>query len=293
MPDIPVIVTIATFGAGIYWQSKILLAIAIFFTIFLLYFYRYCHVILDIDDNAIVSPCQGTVIDVYELDGYCYIPIFMSPLDRHYQIYPANCRVANVKYDRTGKFHVVYRLDKSNNNEKMIHNFTLHDGTLFRMDQIAGLITRRIESNAKIGEHHKAGDYLGKIKLGSRIDLLLPMRSMSNGQLMIYVNKGDTVNIGDFIAAYYHPPQRESSTKTLNESIRLKKSNYIENVPSALPVSDLSTAIKHVTKSSSTDQLSSNQMSIALECIDNTPWLREKSNKINDELDCSDPRDVY
>mgnify|MGYP003327448227 CR=1 FL=1 len=87
--------------------------------IFLLYFYRYEEFSGEkANNNQIISPCEGTVSAVSEKNkDYVYIAIFLSPINKHTQIYPVNGIVIKRQYDHTGQFEIVMDLDKSKYNE--------------------------------------------------------------------------------------------------------------------------------------------------------------------------------
>ncbi len=189
-------------GLSIYVKSNLAVGLCIVTLLFMLYFYRYCPLVIgDIPDNELISPCEGTVLEVYNKYGYYYIPIFLSPINRHTQVYPANCIVLNRKYDRTGQFAMVMNLSKSINNEKKIHTLMFKNGAAMQLTQIAGFLPRMITSSENLTEY-KAGDYLGMIKFGSRIDLLIPEVAPDKSRLRLLIQKGQCLQIGQPIAVY-------------------------------------------------------------------------------------------
>jgi phosphatidylserine decarboxylase len=121
----------------------------------------------------------------------------MSVFNNHTQIYPANGTVVNRIYDRTGQFNIVVNQEKSRHNEKKIHNIIMNNKKLITITQIAGFLPRCITSSDIIPEKVKAGQYLGMIKFGSRIDITFPGNI---SKLKIKVN--DSINIGDDIYTY-------------------------------------------------------------------------------------------
>jgi phosphatidylserine decarboxylase len=128
--------------AGVYLKSNLVIGFSILMIVFLLYFYRYSpYTGGAVDDNVIISPCEGTVLDIVDRYDYYYIPIFLSPFNRHTQIYPANCLVLQRKHDLTGQFSIVMNLDKSKNNEKKIHYLMMNNGSVIELTQIAGTIS--------------------------------------------------------------------------------------------------------------------------------------------------------
>jgi phosphatidylserine decarboxylase len=155
--------------------------LAIFATIVLLcmiIFYRYYPHEKRYSDDFIVCPCDGTVTSSFTMeDGeHGFISIFLSPLDIHTQMYPANGVVVERVYDQTGKFAIVVNEGKSRDNEKKIHTIATKHG-LVTLTQIAGFLPRRISSSDIVPENVKAGEYLGMIKFGSRVDIKFPVKN--------------------------------------------------------------------------------------------------------------------
>ena len=67
------------------------------------------------------------------------------------------------------------------------------------MRQIAGLIARRIVTDAKPGDRVKQGDRLGLIRFGSRTDVFLPL----SARPVLKVKPGDLVRVGGTVLAEY------------------------------------------------------------------------------------------
>lgn len=159
-----------------YYNIAIALCIVL---VFLIAFYRYYpdpnagHYA----DNQIICPCDGRITQMKKIDSHLYISIFLSPFNIHTQIYPANGTVIKRYYDHTGRFDIVTDADKCRDNEKYIHFIKLKNNSLLKITQIAGFLPRRISASAKVPEDVQAGEYLGMIKFGSRVDLLFPMQS--------------------------------------------------------------------------------------------------------------------
>lgn len=166
------------------------IAFAIVF-VFLLLFYRYYEHTTRYSDNVVVCPCDGTVTHISYSGGYCYVSVFLSPFDIHTQMYPVNGTVVSRVYDQTGKFGLATDLDKCRDNEKKIHLIKMANGSLVRMTQIAGFLPRRITSSDVVPEKVLAGEYLGMIKFGSRVDLVFECLSRC------VVAVGDRVTHGD------------------------------------------------------------------------------------------------
>jgi phosphatidylserine decarboxylase len=93
-------------------------------------------------------------------------------------------------------------LDKSADNEKNMHYIKLPNGAIIKLTQIAGFLPRMITSSDGVPEKVRAGDYLGMIKFGSRVDLLLPISAPNGENLYMKLKNGDTVSIGEFLGLY-------------------------------------------------------------------------------------------
>ena len=167
-------------------------------------FYRYNPHEKRYTDDVIISPCEGTILLIEDRYDYYYIPIFLSVFNKHTQIYPVNGTVVDRKYDHTGQFEIVMYLDKSADNEKKIHHIVMKNGAAISVTQLAGLLPRMITSSDKVPMDVKAGEYLGMIKFGSRVDLLLPKKAPNGMRLILQSNvqKDTSINIGDMIGRY-------------------------------------------------------------------------------------------
>jgi len=138
-------------------------------------------------DKLIVAPADGLITMIAkvppppELRGpdcladseYTRISIFMSVFDVHINRSPITGRVRRIVYV-PGKF-VNADLDKaSEDNERQHFMVEGSDGLRVGFTQIAGLVARRILSFAKEGDLVEAGQRVGLIRFGSRVDVYLP-----------------------------------------------------------------------------------------------------------------------
>ncbi len=151
-------------------------------------------------EGAVVSPADGKVLSISEVDEPEYLQgrvkqvcIFMSPLNVHVNRYPISGRIDYYRYIE-GKYLVAFEDKASEVNERTL--IGINDGSrkiLFK--QIAGFIARRIVCPIKLGEAAVVGERFGMIKFGSRVDVLLPLDSE------IKANEGDAVTAGETILA--------------------------------------------------------------------------------------------
>jgi phosphatidylserine decarboxylase len=145
-----------------------------------------------------VSPADGKVIGVQADDaGGGRINIFMNVFDVHVNRTPIPGCIANIQYKK-GEFLNAAREDASALNEQNV--FTV-DGTVggrptrVVFSQIAGLIARRIICYKKPGDVLQAGERVGLIKFGSRVDIFL------GPEWEIAVHAGDRVSAGSSVIA--------------------------------------------------------------------------------------------
>src|SRR5437016_9093421 len=137
--------------------------------IFCLYFFR------DPDRGipsgpVAVSPADGKVVAVKaESLTLTRVSIFLNIFDVHVNRTPIAGRITDVRYHK-GQFLVASKEEASSRNEQ--NTVTVEgDGTRVRFKQIAGLIARRIVFNKKLGDTVTAGERVGLIKFGSRVDV--------------------------------------------------------------------------------------------------------------------------
>ena len=117
-----------------------------------------------------VSPADGKVVLIKERPSGTQVCIFLNVFDVHVNRAPIAGKVVDVKYKR-GKFLVASKAEASLENEMNTIVIDGH-GTVVEFSQIAGLIARRIVCWVKPGEFVTAGQRIGLIKFGSRVDVM-------------------------------------------------------------------------------------------------------------------------
>ena len=164
----------------------------------LMIFYRYKKYTIEYNDNIIVSPAEGKITNIMELsNNRILVSIFLSVFDNHTQIYPVNGKVIKRVYDDTGQFGIVIDRYKSRDNEKKIHTIRMKNNNIVKVVQIAGFLPRRIVSSDVVPLDVEAGEYLGMIKFGSRVDLIF-MGDINK----LLVTLDNNIKIGDVIYKY-------------------------------------------------------------------------------------------
>ena len=134
-----------------------------------------------LEENAVLAPADGEIAaneevmeDEYFHDKRRQISIFMSIYDVHINFFPFDGEVTYYKY-HPGKFLVAFKPKSSTDNE---HNtIILKDkkGREILVRQIAGFVARRIVCDLEPGDEAIAGEELGMIRFGSRVDVFLPL----------------------------------------------------------------------------------------------------------------------
>lgn len=138
-----------------------------------------------IGDDLIVSPADGLVTMIERVPvprelvpslgdtSLVRVSVFMSVFDVHINRAPVAGTIRQVVYI-SGKF-LNADLDKaSEENERQHFVVEGHDGRQVGFTQIAGLVARRIVAFAKTGDIVAAGQRIGLIRFGSRVDVFLP-----------------------------------------------------------------------------------------------------------------------
>ena len=138
---------------------------------------------LEDTEGIVVAPADGKVVVIEEVEETEYfhdrrlmISIFMSPFNVHANWFPVDGQVKSVKH-QNGNFHKAWLPKASEENERADVLITTPDGVDVLCRQIAGAMARRIVTYAKEGEDCYIDEHLGFIKLGSRVDVYLPLGS--------------------------------------------------------------------------------------------------------------------
>jgi len=149
-------------------------------------------------DNVVVSPADGTVLLVKEVDDNKYIKakarqisIFMSPLNVHVNRIPIDGKVEYLKYYK-GKYLAAFDDKASDVNERSEFGINSKFGKVF-FTQVAGFVARRIVYEINEGDSVVQGKRFGMIKFGSRVDVIVPFSWHEK------VKKGDIVTAGETI----------------------------------------------------------------------------------------------
>ena len=174
------IVIAAVITIILYNFSSFLGLIGLVLTIWVYYFFRDPERVIIEDNNYLVSPADGEVIKVEEVDGpkelglenkkFNKISIFMNVFDCHVNRTPCKGKIEEILY-KPGKF-LNASLDKaSEDNERNYYKIKDVNGNDIIVVQIAGLIARRIVCESNKNQELSQGERIGMIRFGSRADV--------------------------------------------------------------------------------------------------------------------------
>ncbi|RPF73757.1 MAG: phosphatidylserine decarboxylase [Rickettsiales bacterium TMED289] len=164
----------------LYFLNSFLGLIGFVLTIWCYYFFRDPERYPINDDNYLLSPADGVVLQVIETDGpkeldlqekkFTKVSVFMNVFDCHVNRTPCSGIVSKILY-KPGKFFNA-SLDKaSEHNERNYYKITNKNGEDIILVQIAGLIARRIVCETSEETELNQGDRIGMIRFGSRADI--------------------------------------------------------------------------------------------------------------------------
>jgi phosphatidylserine decarboxylase len=158
-------------------------AVGALLTVWCVFFFRDPDRITPSRAGLVVSPADGMVQMVADAppppeldmgsDPLPRISVFMNVFNCHVNRSPVDGTVVKLAY-RPGKFFNA-SLDKaSEDNERQAVRLRAPDGREFACVQIAGLVARRILCDLKPDQDIRAGERIGMIRFGSRVDVYLP-----------------------------------------------------------------------------------------------------------------------
>tara|TARA_Y100001970_G_scaffold27410_1_gene33431 strand:- start:4019 stop:4666 length:648 start_codon:yes stop_codon:yes gene_type:complete len=164
----------------LYLISSFLGLIGLVLTIWCYYFFRDPERQSINNEEYLVSPADGEVIKVEEVNGpkelglenkkMTKISVFMNVFDCHVNRSPCSGSIAEINYV-TGKFFNASMDKASDDNERCYYKIKNSFGEDIVVVQIAGLIARRIVTECSKEDEVKQGSRIGMIRFGSRADI--------------------------------------------------------------------------------------------------------------------------
>lgn len=194
-----------------HWIFALTLIVTALLLIFVTYFFRNPVRILEVDDpNFVIAPADGRVVVVEPTTENEYfhakklqVSIFMSPFNVHANWYPIEGSVI-VSEHQKGRHKGAWLPKSSTENERSLVVIETHGKIQIAVRQIAGAMARRIVTYAKAGKPCHRNSHLGFIKLGSRVDMYLPLNTE------MFVAVGDIVRGNETIIGRL--PETEENT---------------------------------------------------------------------------------
>ena len=197
-----------------FWHNSqlwnIVFALALFITagllIFVAYFFRNPERISEVEDpDFVIAPADGRVVviepvheDEYFHDDRLQLSIFMSPLNVHANWYPIEGDIL-VSEHQKGRHKGAWLPKSSSENERSLVVIETPSKQQIAVRQVAGAMARRIVTYAKAGKHAQRNTHMGFIKLGSRVDIYLPLNTE------IFVALGEAVRGNETILGRLNP----------------------------------------------------------------------------------------
>jgi len=155
-------------------------SVALLLAAFLAFFFRDPERTIPQGERLILAPADGRIVAVKPFTDWqgpfgeplTRVSIFLSVLDVHVNRAPLTA-VVNAVTHTPGRFVAAWGEAASAENEQTLIHFASPDGDVW-VKQIAGLLARRIVCRLKPGQKVAAGDRIGLIRFGSRVDCILP-----------------------------------------------------------------------------------------------------------------------
>jgi len=167
-------------------------------TAFVIFFFRDPERDIPTSLGLVVSPADGTVIGIDEIDEPDFMQartkrviIFLSPFNVHVNRVPHDGEVKYFRY-RQGRFLVASEPAASTENEQSIIGLETPDGKIL-FKQIAGILARRIVCEIREGHRVRRGERFGIIKFGSRMEVFMPLNTEIKVRLREKVRAGESI----------------------------------------------------------------------------------------------------
>ncbi|HWO88424.1 MAG TPA: phosphatidylserine decarboxylase family protein [Gemmatimonadales bacterium] len=182
------------------WVTTLALTLCALLLVWLFVFFRDPNRSGPRGDNLVISPADGRIVSVAEVDEPMYlhtrarrISVFMNVLNVHVNRYPVSGEIEVVHYNPGEFFHAADDKASLANEQASVGIRSPIGPVLVR--QIAGLIARRIVTDGQPGDTAVQGERMGMIRFGSRVDVFVDPRAQ------VRVAVGDRVAAGVTVLA--------------------------------------------------------------------------------------------
>ena len=183
-----------------HWIFAITLVLTALLLVFVTYFFRSPIRVLEVDDpNFIIAPADGRVVVIeptmeneYFHEERLQVSIFMSPFNVHANWYPIEGDII-VSEHQKGRHKGAWLPKSSIENERSLVVIETFSKVRIAVRQIAGAMARRIVTYAQVGNRSQRNHHLGFIKLGSRVDMYLPLDTEMFVEIGEHVRGNETI----------------------------------------------------------------------------------------------------
>lgn len=168
--------------------------IALSILLFLVNFFRDPARVTPVGEGLFIAPADGKVIRAVSDENSARVDVFMNVFNVHVNRAPMAGRITAMRYF-PGQFVNASFDSASEENERNRFTLTTDDGVEIAFTQIAGLVARRIVSYVAVGDRVQAGERIGMIRFGSRVDCEIP------AGYSLCVTEGEIVVAGETVLA--------------------------------------------------------------------------------------------
>ncbi len=199
---IPLVIIGLVLGTGMVFT--LVAIVTILFIIIVCNFYRDPDRTTPAGEGIIIAPADGKIVRIAERSEPLFVredsvqvSIFMSPADVHVNRIPVSGTVGYFEHI-PGSYKVAFDDKSSDENERTLIGIDYGTGRLL-FKQISGALARRIVADVSVGKKVQIGERFGMIKLGSRVDVIMPK------DWAVQVRMNDRVIAGETIIARRAP----------------------------------------------------------------------------------------
>ena len=183
-----------------HWVFAITVILTAMLLCFVTYFFRSPLRVLEVNDpNFVIAPADGRVVVIEPVMENEYfhkeclqVSIFMSPFNVHANWYPVEGKILVSEHTK-GHHRGAWLPKSSTENERSLVVIETPSGTQVAVRQVAGAMARRIVTYAKVGSPAQRNHHMGFIKLGSRVDLYLPIDTEMDVEVGDSVRGNETI----------------------------------------------------------------------------------------------------
>ncbi len=188
-----IVPTVAASGVLFFFRFSVIGTLALLAAAFMVYFFRDPEREIPTGERVILAPADGKIVAIKPFpdwrgpfgEALVRISIFLSVFDVHVNRAPIAGLVQGVTHT-PGRFKAAWEEEASQGNEQTLVHFATPDGDVW-VKLIAGLIARRIVCRVQPGQKVEAGQRIGLIRFGSRVDCILPEATV------LHVRRGQMV----------------------------------------------------------------------------------------------------